>query len=107
MKIKNQNPFGSFALPHHESKDLYPSIQQMNASSGVNDDILTQNEMSLPKIKTKMISPKRSHAIMEKYNRFKTINAKAPFASSTKHRKASHQDFGLQYRPLGGTLKLN
>ena len=64
--------------------------------------------MSLPKIKTVLVTPKRSHAIMEKYNRFKTVNAKAPlFASSIKGRKASHQNFDLQYRPLGGTLKLN
>ena len=110
MKIKNQNPFGSFAMPDQSKVTLtdqvYPSMQKINASSGVNDEIFTLNQGSLPKIKTVLITPRRSHAIMEKYNRFRTVN-KIPFAS-TKGRKASHQNFGHNYnRPLGGTLKLN
>ena len=92
MKIKNQNPFGSFAMPKQSKEYLYPSVKKMNASSGVEQEVLTSNEASLPKIKNVLVSPRKSHAILEKYNRFKSIKAKAsPFASAVKSaRKASH-----------------
>jgi len=110
MRIKNQNPFeyksrsiaapGSFSIPDPSKATLDHGELGFAGKQQHGDEQMSNPDFTLPKIKTVAVTPKRSHAIMEKYNRFKAL---APFASTTKKaRKASHQALAL-----GGTLKLN